>query len=130
VGEENLTSTHPKSRGKVQTLRETVHCNKKGTSMFDKMKQLMEMQRKMQEMKRELDNTTFEVLSSDGLVKVTMNGSQEVKEFSIQGDIQRIEKTTLEKAIKDAYNRAIKRSHDIAAQKMKEITGFNLPGLL
>jgi len=103
---------------------------KKGISMFDKMKQLMEMQKKMQEMKRELDNTTFEVLSSDGLVKVTMNGSQEVKEFSIQGDIQRIEKATLEKAIKDAYNRAIKRSHDIAAQKMKDVTGLNLPGLL
>lgn len=29
-------------------------------------------------------------------------------------------KTSLEKAIKHAYNRAIKHSHDIAAQKMKE----------
>jgi len=97
--------------------------------MFDKMKQLMEMQKKMQDIKRELENTDFQITSSDGLVKVTMNGSQEVKDISIQTDIQNLEKISLEKAIKDAYNRAIKRSHDIAAQKMKEATGLNLPGL-
>jgi len=98
--------------------------------MFDKMKQLMEMQKKMQEMKRELDNTIFEVASADGLLKVTMNGSQEVKEVRIQGNPKDLEKDALEKAMKDAYNRAIKRSHDIAAEKMKNITGLNLPGLV
>lgn len=98
--------------------------------MFDKMKQLMDVQRKMQEVKRELENSTFEVESSDGLVKITMNGSQEVKEASITGDIQAHDKAVLEKSIKDAYNRAIKRSHDLAAEKMKAITGLNLPGLL
>lgn len=95
--------------------------------MFDKMKQLMEMQKKMQEMKRELENTTFEVASADGLVKIVMSGAQEVKEVSIkEGDL---EKLSLEKAVRDAYNKGIKRSQEVAAQKMKEITGFNLPGL-
>lgn len=97
--------------------------------MFDKMKQLMDMQKKMQELKRELDNTTFEVSSSDGLVKITMSGSQEVREASIQREIKETEKLLLEKAIKDAYNRAIKRSQEVAAAKMKSLTGFNLPGL-
>jgi DNA-binding YbaB/EbfC family protein len=97
--------------------------------MFDKMKQLMEMQKKMQEMKRELDSTYFDILSSDGLVKVTMNGAQEVREIILQKDAQALEKTVLEKSLKDAYNRAIKRSHDIAAEKMKHITGMNIPGL-
>ncbi len=97
--------------------------------MFDKMKQLMEMQKKMQEMKRELENTQFEIASSDGVVKITMNGAQEVKEINIQAEIQGIEKTALEKALKDAYNRAVTRSHDIAASKMKDIAGFNIPGL-
>lgn len=95
--------------------------------MFDKMKALMDMKNKMDEVKRELENTVFEIASSDGLVKITMNGSQEVKEVYIQKDLQGIEKNSLEKAIKDIYNRAIKRSHDVAAQKMKDITGFNLP---
>ncbi len=98
--------------------------------MFDKMKQLIEMQKKMQEMKRQLDGTIFEITSYDGLVRVTMNGSQEIKEISIQGNLAEIEKTTLEKALKDAYSRAIQRSHDMAAQKMKDITGFNLPGMM
>lgn len=98
--------------------------------MFDKFKALMDMQKKMQELKRELDSTTFEIASSEGLVKIIMNGSQEIKELCIQENLQGLEKTSLEKAIKDAYNRAIKRSHDIASQKMKDITGLNLPGLL
>ena len=98
--------------------------------MFDKMKQLMEMQKKMQEMKRQLDATSFEVSSSDGLVKITMNGSQEVKSVNINGEIKDIDKTQLENSSKDAYNRAIKRSHDLAAEKMKDVTGLNLPGLM
>ena len=98
--------------------------------MFDKMKALVDMQKKMQELKRELDNTDFEVQSLDGSVKVTMNGSQEVKGISIKGDLKEIEKANLEKTIKDAYNIAIKRSQDIAAGKMKDITGLNLPGLI
>lgn len=97
--------------------------------MFDKMKALMDMKKKMEEVKRELEHTTFEIASSDGLVKITMNGSQEVKEVFLQKDINDISKEALEKAIKDVYNRGIKRSHDIAAQKMKDVTGFNLPGL-
>jgi len=98
--------------------------------MFDKMKQLMEMQNKMQEIKRELENTYFDVLSSDGLVKVTMSGAQEVREIVLQNDAQSQEKTVLEKSLKDAYNRAIKRSQVIAAEKMKHITGMNIPGMI
>ncbi len=97
--------------------------------MFDKMKQLMDMQKKMQEVKRELDNTTFEVVSSNAILKITMNGAQEVKSVSIEKDIHSLDKNTLESVIRETYNKAIKRSHDIAAEKMKSVTGFNLPGL-
>ncbi len=97
--------------------------------MFDKMKQLMDMQRKMQEMKRELENTIFEIESPDGLVRVKMNGAQEAKEVVIQEGFREKEKSELEKAIKDAYNMAIKHSQKIATEKMKDITGFSLPGI-
>jgi DNA-binding protein YbaB len=89
----------------------------------------MDMQKKMQEVKRELDNTNFEIASSDGIVKITMTGSQEVKEVSLQRPIQELDNASLEKALKDVYNRAIKRSHDLAASKMKDMAGFNIPGL-
>lgn len=91
--------------------------------MFDKMKALIDMQKKMQAVKRELENTNFEIASSDGLVKITMNGAQEVKGIAIKDNPQ------LENALKDTFNRAIKRSQEIAAQKMKDVTGINIPGL-
>ncbi|MBM3253543.1 MAG: YbaB/EbfC family nucleoid-associated protein [Candidatus Omnitrophica bacterium] len=95
--------------------------------MFDKMKMLMEAKKKVEEIKKELENTVFEIASSDGLVKVTMNGSQEIKDVEVQGNVS--DNKALEDAIKDALNRAVKHSHDIAAQKMKDITGLNIPGL-
>jgi DNA-binding YbaB/EbfC family protein len=98
--------------------------------MFDKMKELLEMQKKMQELKRELENTTFDIVSSDGLVKITMNGSQKIQDIEIQGNPGKNEYSSLEQALKDAFNRAIQRSHDIAAEKMKGITGLSLPGLI
>lgn len=97
--------------------------------MFDKMKQLMDMQKKMQEVKRQLDEATFEVSSPDGVLKITMSGSQEVKSVSIQPDMASLNKENLERSIKDTYNRAIMRSHEIAADRMKNVVGFNLPGL-
>lgn len=97
--------------------------------MFDKMKQLLDMQKKMQEIKRELEAAIFEVSSSDGLVKLTMTASQELKALNIQGELPAIEKSSLEKSMLDAYNKALKKSREIAAEKMKSITGLNLPGL-
>lgn len=98
--------------------------------MFDKMKQLMEMQKKMQEMKRQLEEANFEVTSADGSVKIMMNGAQEVKSVSIQGEINATGKSNLEQAVKDAYNKALKQSHKIAAEKMKGVVGMDLPGML
>jgi DNA-binding protein YbaB len=95
--------------------------------MFDKMKGLFEMQKKMQEVKKVLDNTTFDIQSSDGVVKITMNGAQEIKEVVLKDDLG--ESARLAASLKDTFNRAIKRSQEIAAQKMKDVTGFNIPGL-
>jgi len=97
--------------------------------MLDKMKALLDMQKKMQQVKEELDNTDFEAASGDGLVRITMNGSQQVKEVSITGELSQTDKPRLEKAAADAYNKAIRRSQEMAASKMKALSGLNLPGL-
>ncbi len=97
--------------------------------MFDKMKALFEMQKKMQEVKKELENTNFDIQSSDGLIKITMNGSQEVKEITIKDNLGESEKARLSSSLKDTFNRAIKRSQEVAAAKMKDVTGLNIPGL-
>ena len=97
--------------------------------MFDKMKNLFEMQKKMQEVKRVLENTNFDIQSSDGLVKITMNGAQEVQAITLKDNLAQLDKTCLEGALKDTFNRGIKRSQEIGAQKMREVTGINIPGL-
>ncbi len=98
--------------------------------MFDKMKSLWEMQKQMQEIKRQLDNATFEVESPDRCVKITMNGSQEVQEIKLEGELSNDSQSVLAGKLKDTFNRAIKKSHDIAAQKMKGMAGLNLPGMM
>ena len=97
--------------------------------MFDKMKALMDMQKKAQEMKRQLESTYFDAASSDGLVKINMSAAQEVVSVSITGDIRSMDKAALERSVREACLKAIKRSQEIAAQKAREITGLNLPGL-
>ncbi|HOW42236.1 MAG TPA: YbaB/EbfC family nucleoid-associated protein [Candidatus Omnitrophota bacterium] len=96
--------------------------------MFDNIKALFEMQKKMQEVKRELDKTTFAVASSDGLVKITMNGSQEIQQVEFPAGMPGGDPAQFGQTIKDTFNRSIKRSQEIAAQKMKEVAGLNLPG--
>jgi DNA-binding YbaB/EbfC family protein len=97
--------------------------------MFDKIKGLMEMRKKLEEVKKELDKTSFDIESPAGLVKITMNGSQEVQEVTFGSSFLEGQKDKLQKELKDTFNRAIKRSQEIAAQKMKEATGINLPGM-
>ncbi len=97
--------------------------------MFDKMKGLFEMQKKMQEVKRVLEETNFDIQSSDGVVKITMNGAQEIKEVMIKDNLGVAEQACLAGSLKDTFNRAIKRSQEVAAQKMKDVTGFNIPKL-
>ena len=98
--------------------------------MFDKIKGLMDMRKKLEAIKKELDNTDFEILSSCGTVKITMNGSQEVKGVvCLDSGLSAEQKDKLQKALRDAFNRGVKRSQEVAAQKMKEVTGLNLPGM-
>ncbi len=100
-----------------------------GYGMLDKLKALMDMKNKMEQIKRELEKTVFDITSPDGLIRITMNGAQDVQDICIQKELGELSRNGLEKAIKDAYNKAVKHSRDIAARKMKEVTGFNLPGV-
>jgi DNA-binding protein YbaB len=97
--------------------------------MFDKLKGLMELQKKMQQIKAELDRTTFDVSSGDGSVTITMNGAQQVENVRFADGLDAAGGGKQAAALKEAFNRAIKRSQEIAASKMKEATGMNLPGM-
>ena len=93
--------------------------------MLDKMKQLWELKKKMDEVKKELD--TLELASEDKLVKVTITGSQEIRRVEIKAELAAVGKSNLEASIADTVNRAVRESQKAAAQKMSALGG--IPGL-
>ena len=95
--------------------------------MFDKMKQLMEMKKQADRIKRELEIATVE--SNEGGIKIVINGSQNFKSIEIDaGLIQEDQKGNLEANLLQSVNAAIKKSQELAAQKMKAIMP-SMPGL-
>ena len=93
--------------------------------MFGKMKDLMEMKRQADRLKRELDSLLTESQSVPG-VKITINGSQNFKSIDIDENLLRPEnKLRLQNDLLRSVNAAIKESQQLAAHKMKDI----LPGM-
>ncbi len=97
--------------------------------MFDQMKQLMEMKRQADKIKKELDAEKIEV-NDVRSVKILINGSQNVQSITVADElINPANKAKLESELTRAVNAAIRRSQEIAASKMKTMTGLNLPGM-
>jgi len=91
------------------------------------MKQFMEMKKQADRIKRELDTATVE--SHEGGIKIVINGSQNVKFIEIDADlVQGDQKGNLESNLLKSINAAIRKSQELAAQKMKAIMP-SMPGL-
>lgn len=95
--------------------------------MFDKIKDVYALQKMAKEIKKELKNIHIEA-EVDSVI-VIVDGEQEVVEVKFP------EETTphlpkLAEATKKAFNKAIKKSQQVAAEKMKPVMGgLNIPGL-
>jgi len=96
--------------------------------MFDKMKQLMEMKKQADRIKKELDACSIDIMEVQG-IKLKINGSQRVQSIEIDEQHLRSEnKQKLERDLLRSFNAAIAKAQNLAAQKMKDIMpGF--PGL-
>jgi len=93
---------------------------------FSKAWELMKLQQEAMKVKKELENTYIES-EVDGLV-ITVNGEMKVEksEFETTNLIPGLsneQKATLEKAITDAVNKWIKKSQEVAAEKMQWVMG-------
>lgn len=99
--------------------------------MFDKAKQMYELQKKAREIQKELKNTEVEAKAANGLVTVVFNGEQHIQSIDIDQSLLKSEnKNDLEKALQQAVAEAISRVQAIAAEKMKAIAGdLNIPGM-
>lgn len=99
------------------------------------MKQVRDMQKKMQETQDELANLEIEGIAGGGAVKVVSNGQKEIKSVkilkdAIEADIDQESLEMLEDLILSAIKDAQKKSTESAKQKMSSLTGgMDLPGL-
>ena len=80
---------------------------------------LNKMRKQAQQMQQDLAEE--EIRIEEGDVVVVISGDQKIKQFSVQG-------VTSQEAI-DVLNKAIKKSQELAAKKLQEMTG-GLGGLL
>ena len=93
--------------------------------MFDQMKGFMEMKKQADRIKRELDGSLVEVNEVRG-IKIVVNGSQNFKSIEIDDALVNAgNKRELETNILRGINEAIKKSQNLAAQKMRAV----IPGL-
>ncbi|HOK02303.1 MAG TPA: YbaB/EbfC family nucleoid-associated protein [Spirochaetota bacterium] len=86
--------------------------------------QIMKMQKEMKNIQKKIQKTKIEGQSSDGSVKVTVNGEFSLLDISISeelvrsGDVKKIEKM-----VSSAVNDAITKAKDFSAEEMKKIAG-------
>jgi len=96
--------------------------------MFDKMKQLMEMKKQADRIKKELDRVCVDVNDVPG-IHIEITGSQAFRSIEIREDLLTAEnKARLEADLLRSLNAAVKKSQAAAAQKMAAAMP-NIPGM-
>ena len=97
--------------------------------MLDQVKKLMEMKKQADILKKELEATIIEVQETRG-IKVIVNGAQQFRSIEIDETLLTpTSKNRIQMDLLRSINTAVKRSQQSAANKMKNMPGFNLPGL-
>lgn len=97
--------------------------------MIEQIKQLMEVKRQAEQIKRELEETTIEVNEISG-IKIAINGAQKFQSVEIAESLLNTDnREKLESDLLRSLNAAIAQSQNAAMQRMKDMTGLNIPGL-
>ena len=97
--------------------------------MFGKVKELMELKKKADQLKKELEATLIEVNEARG-IKMVMNGAQIVQSIEIdEGMLTAANKNRIQMDLLKSFNNGVKKSQQAAANKMRNIPGLNLPGM-
>ncbi len=95
------------------------------------MKQVQRLQARVGEIKEELANKEVEGYAGGGMVKVVVNGRQEVLSVTIEpGALE--DKEMLEDLVVAAMNDALRKSRALMEEELSRVTsqlGINLPGL-
>ncbi len=95
------------------------------------MKQAQQMQAKMSKMQEELEDKTIEASAGGGVVKVVVNGKQELLDIQIDPDaVDPEDVEMLEDLILAAVNEGMREISDMVNKEMGKLTGgMNIPGM-
>jgi DNA-binding protein YbaB len=97
--------------------------------MLDKVKQMMELKRQADQLKKELEAIKIEVSDVRG-IKIVVNGAQSFQSVEIDESLLApANKNRVQMDLLRSINTAVKKSQQQAANKMKNMPGFNLPGM-
>ncbi len=99
--------------------------------MFGNIGEMMKLQKQFKDIQKRIKKAEHDGESSDGLVKVRMNGEFEMISLSIDDDLVKSgDRKKLEKNVQTAVNSAVQKGKSFAAAQMKELTGgLPIPGL-
>ncbi len=100
-------------------------------NMQQMMKQVQKMQENMARVQAELEQKTLVGESGGGVVKVTVNGKQQVLKIEISKEVVNPDdKEMLEDLVLTAVTQALEKSAALAAEEMNKVTGgMKLPGM-
>ena len=99
--------------------------------MSNLLKQAQEMQKKMKSAESGLEERIVEGTSGGGVVKVYLNGLQEIQGVKIQPEaVDPDDVEGLEDLVMTAVKQAIQASRELRDREMGKVTGgMNLPGM-
>jgi len=100
---------------------------------FSKAWEMMKLQQEAMKIKKELENTIIE--AEVNWLVVSVNGEMKVEKVDFETNeliswLSKAQKEALEKAIMEAVNKWVKKSQEVAAEKMQWVMwkmGMNLP---
>ncbi|TME26924.1 MAG: YbaB/EbfC family nucleoid-associated protein [Chloroflexi bacterium] len=100
-------------------------------NMGDLQKMAREMQANMAKAQEELAAATVEGTAGGGAVVIVLTGTQDIKSIRIQKDaVDPEDVETLQDLVVAAFTDALKKSRELAAQRLGGVTGgLKIPGM-
>ena len=87
------------------------------------LKQAQKMQKAMEAVQAELENTTIEGSAAGGAVKATVNGQGALKSIKIDPDFLKEDVDSIEASIVAAVENAVEKAKAESQEQMNKVTG-------
>ena len=98
-------------------------------NMSKLLKQAQDVQKRIEQVQNQLSDMIIESEAGGGMVKVKVNGKQEVLELSIDHTTLKEDKEVIEDLIVSALNKALSKAQSDSQKKMNSVTGGMMSGL-